>query len=235
MSTSYFQFTEKGLQKRLNTIKPYIMDAKENVDALHIRVSTGNSKLGTIPSISLLPVFDCGNCAACKKLCYDLRYDMIYTGCRFSRTVNSAIANTNLQRYFREIDAWLTLNYPRAFRWHVGGDIKSDAYFAGMIDIAVKHSDIKFLVFTKMFSIVNEYLDDGGVIPGNLKVIFSGWPGMDMPNPHRLPSAHPLFDGGLTSAHDGAKLCTGNCTECVRENRLCWAMDENEEVVFPVH
>lgn len=145
------------------------------------------------------------------------------------------IFDTSPARYFREIDAWLTFNYPRAFRWHIGGDIKSSSYLEGMVDIAEKHKDISFLAFTKMFNIINEYLDSGRSLPSNLKIIFSGWTGLDIPNPHNLPSAHPLFADGSTSAKDGAKLCKGNCTECLSKKLLCWSLKPGEEIVFPTH
>ncbi len=233
--SSYFKFSKNGLNKRLASIRPYIKEATNDVENLHVRISNSNSKLGGVPSVSLLPVFDCGNCAACKSSCYDLRNDLIYKETRTARAVNSAICAADMQRYFREITYWLTSHYPRAFRWHVGGDIKNAEYLAGMVDIATKHSDTTFLAFTKMFSVVNKYLDEGNAIPNNLRIIFSGWLGQETPNPYNLPSAHPIFGNGTTSAHDSAKLCTGNCTECLREKRLCWSVQDGEEIVFPVH
>ena len=86
-----------------------------------------------------------------------------------------------------------------------------------------------------MFHVVNGYVNNGNIIPTNLKIIFSGWKGLDMPNPYNFPSAHPLFPDGSTSAKDGAKLCTGNCTQCLSENRLCWNLKKGEEVIFPAH
>lgn len=234
MKTTYNVLGEQYFKRRINTLKDYTKSITD-IDGLHVRISTGNTKMGGIPSISLLPVIDCGNCSHCKKSCYDLRHDMIYKQGVNARSVNSLIYSTDSERYFREIDAWLTLYYPRAFRWHVGGDIKSAEYLANMVKIAEKHKNIKFLCFTKMFHVVNEYVNNVNDIPSNLKIVFSGWKGLDMPNPHNFPSAHPLFPDGSTSAKDGAKLCTGNCTQCLSEKKLCWILKEGEEIVFPAH
>lgn len=43
-----------------------------------------------------------------------------------------------------------------------------------MCEIARKHKDTKFLAFTKMFDVCNEYLDYGNVIPENMHILFSG-------------------------------------------------------------
>lgn len=234
MNTSYYVLGEQSFKRRIKTLKDYAKGITD-IDGLHVRISAGNTKLGNIPSVSLLPVIDCGNCSHCKKSCYDLRHDMIRKQGKNARSVNSQIYATDPERYFREIDAWLTLYYPRAFRWHVGGDIKSVEYLDNMVNIAVRHKEIKFLCFTKMFHIVNDYAEKGNIIPPNLKIIFSGWKGLDIPNPYNFPSAHPVFPDGSTSAKDGAKLCTGNCTQCLSENKLCWNLQEGEEVVFLAH
>lgn len=234
MRTSYYELSDQSFKRMVNNLKNHT-ESISNVSKSHVYVSPGNSKLGAIPSVSLLPVIDCGNCSHCAKSCYDLRHDVINKNCAKTRSINSLICATDQERYFREIDAWITYNSPRAFRWHIGGDIRGAEYLAGMVRIAEIHKDIKFLCFTKMFHVVNKFIDDGGIIPQNLKIIFSGWIGQEMSNPYNFPSAHPLFSDGTTSAKDGAKLCTGNCTECFSEKRLCWELKSGEEVVFNAH
>ena len=234
MNTRYYVLKDQFFKRRIKVLQDCVGSVLD-VDRQHVRISVGNKKLGNIPSISLLPVLDCGNCSHCAKSCYDLRNDMIHNKSRNARAVNSLIYATDPERYFREIDAWLTYSCSRAFRWHVGGDIKSTEYLSSMVKIAVKHKDVKFLCFTKMFHIVNEYVHAGNDIPSNLKIIFSGWKGLDVPNQYKFPSAHPIFPDGSTSAKDGAKLCTGNCSQCLSENRLCWNLKKGEEVIFPAH
>lgn len=68
------------MKNRLSKAQAAYENALENVENLHVKISEGNNKLGAIPSVSLIPVMDCGNCAICAKSCYDLRNDMIYKG-----------------------------------------------------------------------------------------------------------------------------------------------------------
>lgn len=234
MKTSYHPFSTESFQKRVAALKE-TRNQIANVDELHVYISVGNVKMGAIPSISLLPVLDCGNCKACKLACYDLRHDVIYKTVQNTRARNSAIYAANPQRYFSEVDAWLTMQQPKGFRWHVGGDIKDAGYFRNMVAIAEKHPNTQFIAFTKMFQLVNEYLDGGNKIPDNLNVLFSCWVGQEIDNPYNLPTTHPIFPDGTTTAGDGAQLCTGNCTECLQEKRLCWHAKTGDQIVFIAH
>lgn len=226
--------SEINFKKRMTDMINQKEEFKENVEDIHVYIAQGNAKTGlAVPSVSLIPVYNCGNCKQCSRLCYDLRNDCCYKGCRDKRAVNVAILEEDRDRYFAEIDdAVKTLRF---FRWHIGGDIIDYDYFVRMCKIAEDNIHCTMLVFTKMFDVVNEYLDKGNVIPENLRVIFSGWVGLEMDNKHNLPTSHPLFADGSTTAHDGAKLCTGNCTECAKAGTMCWVMDKGEEVVFPAH
>lgn len=103
-----------------------------------------------------------------------------------------------------------------------------------MCEIARKHKDTKFLAFTKMFDVCNEYLDEGNTIPENMHILFSGWLGLKMDNRHGFPEAHPIFESE-TSAPEGTLLCTGNCTEFLKEDRLCWSIGKDQAVGFLAH
>lgn len=222
------------VKKRLNSMRDFSNAYLNNVENLHISISTGNSKTGVlVPSISLRPLLDCGNCKACSKLCYDFRNDAVYPSVQKSRAKNWAIWTADPERYFREISA--ACKFFVSFRWHIGGDIVNERYFAGMIQVANENKNVKFLVFTKRFDIVNSYVAGGGRIPENLQIIFSYWRGLKVNNPYNFPSSHPLFADGFTTAGDGAKLCTGNCSECYKCGVNCWALKPGEQVIFNVH
>ena len=203
------------------------------VDQLHVYFAKGNSKTGeAVPSVSLIPVYNCTNCAQCSGLCYDLRNDCCYPGCRDKRAVNAAILEADPERYFKEINKGVKTY--RFFRWHIGGDIVSDYYFRKMIWIAEENPNCEFLAFTKSFDIVNNYLDKNE-LPKNFHLIFSAWVGMEMDNRHNLPTSNPLFFDGSTTAHDGAVYCSGNCTDCAKAGEGCWVMKKGDEVIFPAH
>ena len=151
MTKNYWKFSKTGLEKRIGKIERIYDSLAGNVSELHISASDGNRKLGAIPSVSLIPHLDCVNNASCVLSCYDLRHDMIYEEVITSRCINSLICQYDRERYFREIDAYLAYRFPRAFRWHIGGDIKDEQYLSNMCDIAKRHPEVKFLCFTKNF------------------------------------------------------------------------------------
>jgi len=199
---------------------------------LKISVSPGNTKLGAVPSVSLPPVITCKKGCLCGKdgVCYALRI------CRIRPSVCNA--------YTRNFQAWN--EFPEAFelqvksaactsrffRWHVSGDIVNMDYLKMMVRIARELPMTQFLAFTKQYEIVNQFMETES-IPENLKLIFSAWPGMDMPNPHELPVANVIFKGEQPAEH--WKICGGNCTECACQGVGCWELKKGEEIAFYEH
>ena len=218
------------LAKMINARENYAA----NIDEQHVFISAGNRKTGfAVPSVSLIPVADCGNCAVCSRLCYDLRNDCIYNGVTDTRARNSAIARKDRARYFREISG--ACRAFRFFRWHIGGDILDAEYFAGMIATALENPGCSFLAFTKQYNIVNDYIRQGGTIPANLQLIFSDWPGANMNNPFNFPTSSPVFADGSTAAPAGALDCPGDCSNCAVMGSGCWTLKQGQGVKFTAH
>lgn len=227
------KISEQNFTKRMKEMVDKKNEYIKVVDTLHVYIAKGNSKTGEfVPSVSLIPVYNCLNCAQCRELCYDLRNDCCYPGCRDKRSVNAAILEADPSRYFKEIsEAAKEFSF---FRWHIGGDIVSYEYLMGMIMVATQNPHCEFLAFTKSFDIVNTYLDKYN-LPKNLHIIFSAWVGLEMDNRHNLPTSNPLFFDGRTTAHDGAVYCSGNCSDCAKTGTGCWTMKNGDEVIFPAH
>lgn len=228
--------TKEAESKRTRAVIEAVKKSRANAQNLHVYIADGNIKTGDIPSVSLLPRMDCGNCSLCAKMCYDWRNDLCYQGCLERRADNSVLYATYPERYFNEIRAYLSWYRPRAFRWHIGGDIKDEYYLEQMIAIANEFPDTQFLAFTKMFYLINNHVRAhmGIFIPDNLHIIFSSWRGMNMDNPFNFPTSHPIFLDG-TDAPDGTRLCTGNCTECAKTNTFCWNLKRGESIGFYCH
>lgn len=104
-----------------------------------------------------------------------------------------------------------------------------------MAEVAKRNQRCEILCFTKRYEFVNSLFVCGMNIPKNLHIIFSSWPGVEMPNPHNLPEAHVKFRDGTITARKGAKLCNGNCTECAITKDGCWTLGLGEQVVFYEH
>ena len=204
---------------------------------LKIHISAGNMKLGAIMNISIPPVTTCHNCSTCKKYCYAVRSYNRLPDTAAAWNENYMLFLTDPDRYFSEISAAVKLQ--RFFRWHVSGDIVNGAYLAGMIRVAIENPKVEFLAFTKAYQIVNAAIAAGAVIPGNLHLLFSAAPGVDMPNPYRLPECHINFaDPGLNTYCGGAEYvyhCGGNCTECAINGCGCFFLKPGDVTIIDQH
>lgn len=200
---------------------------------MNIKISSGNTKMGTIPSISLPAGTTCRSDCECQKKCYAKRLERLRKTVREAYRHNYDLLSQDPDTYWREVEASIMMS--RFFRFHVSGDIPDNTYFEHMIDIARTNTHCEILCFTKKYNIVNRHLSIIGKLPKNLHIIFSGWKGLNMDNPYLLPEAHVRYRDGSTTASNNAKEYGGNCTECAITDGGCWTLKSGEQVVFNEH
>lgn len=201
--------------------------------ANQISVSSGNIKMGRIPSISLPAIITCRKDCLCRNKCYAAKLEKIRPPVKAAYLHNLKMLREQPEVFWRQAEAVIMLS--KYFRFHVSGDIPNREYFEKMVAISARQSHCEILCFTKKFSIVNQFIVDGGVIPNNLHLIFSGWKGLSMENPFHFPEAHVLYKDGTTTAQPDAKMCGGNCTECAKTGEGCWTLRNGEQIVFKEH
>lgn len=199
----------------------------------HVHISRGNSKMGEIPSVSLPAGLTCRDDVPCRPRCYAARLERFRPNVHDNYEDNYRILLEEPDTYWREVEAAVMLS--RFFRFHVSGDIPNYEYLVRLSDVMRRNPHCVGLIFTKRFSLVNEYLDKGNKLPENLKVIFSGWDGLQMENPHNLPEAHVIEKDGSTTARPDAVPCSGNCAECAVTDAGCWTIGPGQQVVFHIH
>lgn len=197
-----------------------------------VNISKGNAKMGSIQSVSLPSVITCRKCD-CKKKCYARKLERLRKTVREAYQRNLKVLQTDPDTYWREVEASIMMS--RFFRFHVSGDIPNEEYLERMIQVADRNRHCEILCFTKKYEMVNKFLSDGGELPPNMHMIFSGWVGLKMVNPFSLPEAHVRYRNGFTTARGDAKECGGNCTECATVNAGCWTLQRGEQVVFNEH
>ena len=197
-----------------------------------VKISKGNSKLGAIPSVSLPSIKTCRNCA-CQEKCYAQKLERLRPAVRNAYQHNLEVWIKDPETYWREVEASIMMS--RFFRFHVSGDIPSFKYLINMVEIAQRQPHCEILCFTKKYNLVNEFIEQGGELPGNLHMIFSGWVGLEMANPFSLPEAHVRYRDGSTTAREDAIECSGNCTECALTEGGCWSLQKGQQVVFNEH
>lgn len=196
-----------------------------------VSISKGNSKMGAIPSVSLPACITCNPSAPCFKLCYAAKITRLYKTVKTAYENNLSILKENPALYWDQVKNGAKM--ARYFRYHVSGDIPDLEYFNNMVVLARELPHTSFLAFTKQYTIVNEYLNAGGVVPSNLKVIFSNWGAWKCDNPHNLPECEIILKGS-EPAPDW-KICGGNCTECACRGIGCWELKNGETIAIYQH
>ena len=196
-----------------------------------ISISKGNTKMGAIPSVSLPACTTCNPNAPCFKKCYALRLARRYKTVASAYDRNLEILNNNPDTYWLQVKAAAITT--RFFRYHVSGDIPNGQYLEMMIKTAYNLPNTVFLAFTKQYNIVNDYLNGGGTIPSNLKILFSNWGDWKCNNPHGLPTCEIILKGSEPAPN--WKICGGNCTECACAGIGCWELKNGETIAIYEH
>lgn len=196
-----------------------------------VKFSSGNSKMGHIPSVSLPAIKTCIECD-CNSRCYGMRIERRYPNVAKAYQSNLNVLLNDPQTYWREVEAKIMLS--RFFRFHVSGDIPDMSYLLNMIRIAHRNPHCEILCFTKKYEYVNIVRKES-LLPNNLHIIFSGWVGLEMVNPFSFPEAHVRYKNGTTTANNSALTCQGNCSYCALTSEGCWTLREGEQVVFNEH
>lgn len=235
--TGKHQYAEFKNETVADRVKKCV-DLRDSTDISdkHIKLSYGNRKTGSlVPSVSLIPVADCGHCAMCARGCYAVRAILCYPESREALANNSAIAHKDRKRFFVEVDA--ALKFLRFFRFFVSGDILDRDFLDGMVRVAENNPHCQILAFSKEHEIINGYLDEHGCFPSNLHIILSGWRGDVNVNRHNLPVSSPVWKDGSRSCMvtDKAYWCQGNCTNCAKVNEGCWAAGPGDTILFEAH
>lgn len=197
-----------------------------------LSISKGNSKMGSIQSISLPSVVTCRSCD-CQKKCYARKLERLRPSVAKAYQRNLDVLQSDPDTYWREVEASIMMS--RFFRFHVSGDIPDLNYLEHMVDISDRNKHCQILCFTKKYEIVNGFIESGGEIPVNLHIIFSAWVGLNMVNPFSFPEAHVRYRDGSTTAKDSTVECGGNCTECATTDGGCWILKNGEQVIFDEH
>ena len=203
---------------------------------IEMHISLSNSKLGDkIPSFNLPAIVTCRCDAPCKKNCYACKGNWLYSNVQQSLKNNLNEFINNPEKLEKDITEWINngdIVY-RFFRWFSSGDIVNKKFFEMMVNIAKNSPDTKFLAFTKKFEIVNEFVANGGNIPDNLHIVFSGWgKSFKIDNPYNFPVAYvELKDPAENNIPEFAIPCQGSCKSC----KSCWSLREGQAVYFKLH
>jgi len=195
-------------------------------------ISKGNMKIGEKKTwnINLAPTKTCQDKPCFKEgCCYAMKALRLYPQTRYAWNFNFEHYSENPKYFFSDIAKAIqsAKNKPKWFRWHSAGEIPDQNYFLGIKRIARMFPKIKFLVFTKKYDLTFR------LIPSNLQVVISAWPGIEIPKNlrKRFPIAW-MVDGRETRTPKNGFECPGYCPTC----RACWSLSKTKkDVIFHKH
>ena len=199
-----------------------------------------NTKTG-IKSIDLLPVVTCH--ARCRTTCGEIKkgrkfnrgkcyaFKLMYRNARTCArwAVNTALLILYPARFFEGVD--YLMRSERFVRCFVAGDANIPGFFDSLCNCLTNNPDCRVQGFTKCYEIVNAYIEKHGALPGNLKLLFSGWEDMKPDNPHNLPISD-VYDDVLP---EGWLSCGGNCLHCACVGLGCWKAENGDVVGLKKH
>jgi hypothetical protein len=183
----------------------------------------GNTKIGDCLNLSFPPVVTCRPNAPCIHDCCAWRKNVLEAW-----EENLFIYNDNPFAFWDLLEVELAKCI--RFRLFVGGDFPRSEMIHELIEVAGRFSTVKILVFTKRV----EWLPDHSIIPDNLALHASMWPGLppDTAPGYRkawfLDTRRPMFPN--TAIPKSAFLCPQDCKEC---GYKCW--EGSHDVVFRLH
>jgi hypothetical protein len=196
-----------------------------------ITISHGNSKIGKCTNWNLPPILSCQHGVPCAKDCYALQYFKQYPNVKKAYLGNLYAVQSCLDEVFDFIRYHLSVQPTPYVRIHCSGDFISQEYLDRWIDIAINFPDIQFLAFTKRYNF------DYSHVPSNLKIVFSVWPGLPLPEqPCKGISgyAYMLDKNNIDDRIPvNSTLCAGKCVDC----HVCWNIDKisSKSVYFHKH
>jgi len=139
----------------------------------------GNSKVYA-HIFDTLAVYTCPNHADCEATCYARKFQRMYAGCLMRRSINTYLAENDLDTLEKLIIAQLTHARRDIVRLHSSGDFFSQAYVDLWTRIAERFPAISFYTYTKTswdfssllslpnFNLVSSICPDGSINYGTL-------------------------------------------------------------------
>lgn len=219
-------------QKFMDALREAMEEVKSG-KVTTVTISKGNVKMGSVPSVSTLPLVTCpaicnGTCA---ESCYASKIASLRASVLKSYARNTALLMLKPEFYWMDVKRAMMAT--RFFRFHVSGDIRNAEDFQNIIDACKENGHCQTLVFTKRYDIVNAWIDTNGDLPENLHLLFSGWTNLNPVNPHNLPETN-VYEKGETP-NDEWLLCGGNCFECGCRGVGCWQAKKGDVIAFEKH
>ena len=231
-----FKKVSKEQMKKENWTREMKLDYYCNIND-EITIATQNRKLGSqVCGLSMPNKITCDPSVPCFKTCYCSKGNQAYANIYGTYLKNLRLYHEDPE-FFDKITAYLRYSGYKYMRFFDSGDCPDLDFFKGIIKVCNENKKVKFLMYTKKYYIINNFIEQGGEIPKNLKIFFSAWDkewNDTIPNPYGFSMAYVQFkdDNMKVDIPEDAFCCqdgTGCCSTCYK----CW--NTKKDVYFKQH
>ena len=206
-----------------------------------IHTTTKNKKTGPAVLNFAFPTCTCREDAPCKTTCYANKGAQQISVVQGAYYRNFRLMNEDIEDVFDQIIFEIKHSGLSYVRYFDSGDVPNYDFLVGIFDIATKLPDVKFMMFTKKYELINKYISEENEIPNNFNVIFSAWDNLwTFDNPFDLPVAYVDFKDkrlnpdfpkdSLNCPCNNKKLGQITCSMC----KACWNK-KLKSVIFAEH
>lgn len=149
---------------------------------------SGNIKIGNIASFSTLMgdyIYNgmdkelkdikgtCKNCSCCKKSCY-VRASYRFPSVIHSQAINTWGMRNELDKVEMDLAEQIEKLNIKIVRLNQSGELENEEQFAMWCRLAEHFNNVKFYIYTKMYSIVEPFLKKG-LVTSNFTINYSIW------------------------------------------------------------
>lgn len=221
---------------------------RASVACSFLNVSSGNEKTGNALNLNFEIEYTCDHSCECygTKACYACGGCYLYGSnlTKYSENVNFFLANSSADFINAVQIAINESGNVKLFRYFTCGDIINTRFLDCMVKIALNNPTIRFWTYTKKYGIVNRYIENGGVIPENLVILFSHWLNNDgtyfpMENPHKMPTSEFIPIGKEYLAETVTHICPcsdpNQIATCETCDHPCYLLKRGESMALLEH
>lgn len=213
-----------------------------------LNVSEGNSKTGEkCINFNFSIESTCDHNCECYKdgICYAESGCYLFSDnqAKYSENIKF-FKNTDNETFCKAVQIAIDNYKYNLFRFFTCGDIPNKRFIDCMVKIAKDNPGIKFWSYTKKYNIVNNWIDENGLLPDNLVIIFSHWMNKDgtyfeMNNKHNLPTSEFIPFGKEHLAEIVTHICP--CSDpsikatCATCDHPCYKLNKGESMALLEH
>lgn len=194
---------------------------KDYVDINNIENKDAYKELATLKG-------SCGNyCEGCKNACYVAKSYLRYSTVVQGHSRNSA-AMRNLERAFYDLDNQLSRKrIPfKIIRVHQSGEFESEDEFRLWCNLARRHPETTFYVYTKAYDLIEKPMEEG-YAPDNFHILISVWENFGVEEFKRYSKYNNVKAFACIGKDDNGKLYDYESNNDLHITSYCTAYDKN--------